>query len=767
MQNSRVIRFSSFEADLRTRELRKHGLKLKLQDQPFQVLVMLLERPGELITREEIRTRLWPQDTFVDFDHSLNVAVRRLRDALNDNPDTPRFVETLPRRGYRFIAPVQTTLPDTPPLEAGGLSLTAAAYASREKPTETNEAATAAPEVLAADSNADSDPRPPRLTERRSRRGSTLMWLMAGVFALVVISVAVLVWERAVHQPAAAQIIQRQLTANPSEIPLQAAAISPDGKYLVYSDLKGMHLQLIKTGQTQTLLAPEQFVSSNVSWLPDGTGVLASSEQRGTSSIWLISVLGSSPRKLRENATAPASSPDGSLIAFLGDLSTGAAATGIWVMGVDGENAHRVLAAQPGEQLFRVRWSPDGHRLAYSASVPGLPGHRLSPQAYAGTEILESVSLNGGVPTPLFTKAGLQDFCWLPDARILFSVTQEEMFGADSNLWAIRVDSITGNPTGQSEQLTNWASFSFTDFSTTKDGKHLAFLKLTAQDDVYVGSLEGNGTRLKTPDRLTFNDRDDWPMGWTPDSGAAVFWSDRNGRWEAYKQRIGQETAEVLPAGPEPKWYAHFTPDGAWLLYMALPKQQGPGRSVPVKIMRAPSSGGPPEEVLTAVGMTDFRCARAVKTVCVFNESSGDQTVFTSFDPVKGKDREIFRETSGGLGLFDVAPDGSRLAISQFDLEGGRIRLVSIVNGTASDLVVKGWNQFLEVDWAPDGRGLYVGSKTAQGGAVLYVDLQGRARLLWQQQGNIITCGRPSPNGRFLAIASWTTNANAWMIENF
>jgi pentatricopeptide repeat protein len=107
VQNPRIVRFGSFEADLHTRELRKHGLKLKLQGQPFQVLAMLLARPGDLVTREEIRSSLWPQDTFIDFDNGLNAAVRRLREALNDNAETPRFVETLPRRGYRFIAPVE------------------------------------------------------------------------------------------------------------------------------------------------------------------------------------------------------------------------------------------------------------------------------------------------------------------------------------------------------------------------------------------------------------------------------------------------------------------------------------------------------------------------------------------------------------------------------------------------------------------------------------------------------------------------------------
>src|SRR5271156_2127111 len=105
--NGHPLRFSSFELDLRARELRKHGLKIKLQDQPFQILALLLERPGEVVTREQLRDRLWPADTFVDFDHSLNSAVKKLRQALNDDPDVPRFIETLPRRGYRFIAPLR------------------------------------------------------------------------------------------------------------------------------------------------------------------------------------------------------------------------------------------------------------------------------------------------------------------------------------------------------------------------------------------------------------------------------------------------------------------------------------------------------------------------------------------------------------------------------------------------------------------------------------------------------------------------------------
>ncbi len=104
----RIVRFGTFEADLATRELRKSGVRVKLQGQPFEILAMLLERPGGLVTREELQQRLWPTDTFVDFDHGVNTAINRLREALGDSAENPRFVETVPRRGYRFIAPAES-----------------------------------------------------------------------------------------------------------------------------------------------------------------------------------------------------------------------------------------------------------------------------------------------------------------------------------------------------------------------------------------------------------------------------------------------------------------------------------------------------------------------------------------------------------------------------------------------------------------------------------------------------------------------------------
>src|SRR5215470_6297720 len=105
-----IVRFGVFELDQQAGELRREGTKIRLQEQPLQVLQMLLEEPGRVTTREELRHRIWPADTFVDFDHGINNAIKRLREALGDSAEHPRLVETLPKRGYRFIAPVNRGL---------------------------------------------------------------------------------------------------------------------------------------------------------------------------------------------------------------------------------------------------------------------------------------------------------------------------------------------------------------------------------------------------------------------------------------------------------------------------------------------------------------------------------------------------------------------------------------------------------------------------------------------------------------------------------
>jgi TolB-like protein/DNA-binding winged helix-turn-helix (wHTH) protein/Flp pilus assembly protein TadD len=171
--STKILRFGVFEVDPKAGELRKHGLRVKLPEQPFQILTMLLEKPGEIITRDELRNRLWQGDTFVDFDHGLNNAVMRLREVLGDSSDSPRFVETIPRRGYRFIAPVEESVL-SPPLPSEG-----------EVPL-----ATGLPELDAATSSGILPVTGPQLqpVRRRFPFSRSVGWIVAGVLAAGVLA---------------------------------------------------------------------------------------------------------------------------------------------------------------------------------------------------------------------------------------------------------------------------------------------------------------------------------------------------------------------------------------------------------------------------------------------------------------------------------------------------------------------------------------------------------------------------------------------------
>ena len=215
-----AIRFSVFELDLKAGELRRNGSKIRLQEQPFQILVSLLEHPGEVVTREELQSKLWPANTFVDFDHSLNAAIRRLRGALGDSADTPRFVETVARRGYRFIAPVSN--PATEGVELAGPVQGSGQASALPPPRETVPGATLIPEL------------------HRHK------WLLAIAVTTVVV-VGTLVNLHFVRRPAAKPgISQRRLTANRSETPVLSAALSPSGKYLAFADTTGIYLRQVE-----------------------------------------------------------------------------------------------------------------------------------------------------------------------------------------------------------------------------------------------------------------------------------------------------------------------------------------------------------------------------------------------------------------------------------------------------------------------------------------------------------------------------------------
>jgi Tol biopolymer transport system component/DNA-binding winged helix-turn-helix (wHTH) protein len=283
-----VIRFGVFEADTRTGELRKHGLRIKLQEQPFQVLSLLLARPGELVTREELRLKLWPADTFVDFEQGLNKAINKLREALSDNREKPRYIETLPRRGYRFICPVDSSIREP-------------ALAKQGRPEAT---------LLLLPANADAkstiDASPREQTSGVSAAGfrhSPLRWSVA-----LVISTLLLVGLFA-YRP------QQKRAGAPSEWleltnftdSATSPAISPDGRMLAF--IRGAQT-FVGPGQIYVKMLPggepvqlthDSLRKMGPAFSPDGARIAYTVFPPFDT--WVIPVLGGEPRLMLPNAS--------------------------------------------------------------------------------------------------------------------------------------------------------------------------------------------------------------------------------------------------------------------------------------------------------------------------------------------------------------------------------------------------------------------------------------------------------------------------------
>jgi Tol biopolymer transport system component len=601
-------------------------------------------------------------------------------------------------------------------------------------------------------------------------------WLAGSLVVVVAAGLAVawlLLHRRSPQAPA--ELTQKRLTFNSSESPVQSAAISPDGKYLAYSDSGGIHVKLLSTGDERVIPKPAGLPAGANwlldSWFPDGTQLLADTEGPGTEhGIWTVSMLGQSARQLRERAAGWEVSPHGTRIAF-SPIEASGEPRQLWVMDSQGENPQVVVAFGENDLLQSVHWSPDGKRLAYSSKP------RTAPLWFHAT--IENSDLSGGGRTAVvsYDRDSTDDYCWLPDGRIIYS-RREAPLSSDANLWQIGVDGRTGSPITAPKQITRWAGSLIESLSASADGKRLALVKTSLQCPMYLAELASGGMRMNPPQRFTNDEACDQVMAWTADSKAALFRSNLNGEWGIFKQGVGQEAARPVLTGSTTFW-AWLSPDGAQLLY-PLFRDTALSPPTPIRLMRLPVDGGVPQLALESEKWEGVACARVPANLCVIIEDSQDEKQFTiaAFDPMKGRGkvlRTIDKDPSFGPESFfssALSPDGSTFAIRRQGEAATHIRLLSLSGGSDREITVTGspdlsWSRLA---WSPDGKGLYCGSRSGQAGTVLYVGLKGNTQALWEFKGGSgqgPVWAFPSPDGHYLAISTQPTNNDVWMLEGF
>ncbi len=534
--SARLVHFGVFEVDLRAGELRKSGLKLKLTGQPFQVLAILLERPGDVVTRDELQKRLWADGTFVDFDHNLNAAINKIREVLGDSAESPRFVETLPRRGYRFIAPVDSVAPvSTPAASAAGTPPLQGPGAVHE----------------------------PSLQARR--RWPTFAAAMLG-FATLTVG-AILAYQR-LHQPSPPP--QRALTRLTFDPGLQSdPTFSPDGRMFAYSsDRSGnfeIWVQQIGGGDAvQVTKSPAHDWQPD--WSPDGKQIVFRSERDG-GGLYVIPALGGYEEKISSFGYLPRWSPDGSRILFrstiLRDVSE---PLRVYIVGLDGNPPHEVLAGTltAGAARTSVAWHPDGQRVSFRLRQPGEPqGGFWTVPAAGGAPVKSKLAMQ--VEEQLKAAAVfLGDFVWAPSGKALyFEGTSRDV----RNLWKVTVEPDTLRWVAGPERLTTGPGQDTT-LAVSMDGKKLAFV--TRTESLRIWSIPFDAAKGRTTGEgqpVTAAGMDADLPDLTRDGGKLVFVGTRAGKKSLWKKSLPDDREALLFADSFKREFPRWSRDGTRLAY--------------------------------------------------------------------------------------------------------------------------------------------------------------------------------------------------------
>ena len=592
--------------------------------------------------------------------------------------------------------------------------------------------------------------------------------LIMGIAALALVAAAGAAWLSFHGTKAVEPSKQRRLTANPPDQEVIAASISPDGKYLGYSDLRGAHLQLVETGETRDVLFPPgarpgQAFLFFESWYPDSTRFLVELATPGApTTSWTVSVLGGAPLKIMEGLVEPTVSPDGSAIAALSRQ-----ANEIWLMGAHGESPHQIAAVNDKSTTFgSLAWSPAGDRVAYI---------RVQQREDRVDASIESCDRNGAHRTVLFSpgpKQGspwsnsVESFAWLPSGRIVYAGNLEGTAAdVEGNLWQLAVDADSATPRDKPHQLTNWSGFNVDGLSASADGKRLVFLRGTSHDSVAVGDLNGEG-RVINVRRLTLDEHINLPLAWTADSREVIFISRRSEGTQILRQGIsGNETPQLIANSSSMDFgNARLSPDGRFVILHGIDKKSGASA-----LYKVPLEGGSPQLLFPLEpDVSDYQCPHQ-GNFCVYGITDVKQgsLIIMSFDPAGGKRTELLRVPIGSDYHWAVSPDGTKIGIVNTAWDENQIRFFSLQGRALQTVTAKGYENLTSFDWAPDSKSAYMATRGPSGSTLLRIGLNGEVQPVWGRVQPTNLWGVPSPDGRHMAVFDASSDANAWMIENF
>lgn len=698
------IKFSDYAFDPRSGELRHNGTVLKLQPQPTRVLSILVTRAGEIISREELTDQVWGRQTHVDFEHGLNFAIRQIRRALQDDPNSPRFIETIPKRGYRFVSPVTFDLPvrskvyDPPSPALGAIPgnghhmVTLVAVAKKS-------------------------------SWRKVAAGLAIMvFVVAGAFLL----------NRRIHttEPVRWNLQNMRVTQLTDSGKVGTATISPDGRYLAYtlkeSGFSSLWMRQLAT-QSAVQLAPpsDKGYFGTLTFSPDSDYLYFMQIQNNAAAepdLFSVPTLGGTPKLILQNGGGSiAISPDGKNLAYVnGNDET---FSQLIVANSDGANRHVFVdlvksGVGTNHSQQAPSWSPDGKLIA--TSVVGPKGNAVLLYA-----------VNGGEPRILPFRDDIKSTVWLPDQSGL-------LVTSGGQIW------LQPFPKGAPQRITNDLSF-YIDLAVTADGKHFSVMKHMRSNTIVVA-------RAADPDRavsIGAGQSDGLGLAWTPDDKVlssdykSQFWlSSTNGRnrvaafsvegelfpgtfslcggerfmvlnrsmndqYTIWRADSSGRNLVQLTAGPDDA-FPECSPDGNWVIYGTTVGQEN-------VLMKIPATGGSPKR---ASELKNFWRG--------------------TYSPDGKRVGILFGEGEGGVtqprvGILDWQGHLTR----KFELPPGKLPWAG------HDWVFR---------WTPDGRGLVIGMELADVVNLWYQPISGEKPRQLTHFPDSVTNAVWSPDGKHIAL---------------
>jgi DNA-binding winged helix-turn-helix (wHTH) protein/Tol biopolymer transport system component len=728
-----IYEFGPFRLEPAERKLLRGSEVVALTPKVFDMLMMLVRNSGHLLEKDELIGTLWP-DSFVD-ESNLSTNISMLRKALGNDRE---YIETVPKRGYRFVGAVRQLPPSTPNATSDVLEVK-----SREVPRGQN------------------------LGFRKN--------LVAGMAAALLALAAILLFPRLKRGSSAPTAnpprlaVEQRLTENPSDVPVDSAVISPDGKYLAYADSSGLYLRQISNGETRPLSLPKDFVALPRSWYPDGAHLLVVRVPGPSSdlnpSLYKLSILGGEPQEIMSDARGGWVSPDGSRVAYLSSANWG----DLWIMDSDGANARKVVAdPQPDKHgvgqnwISRLAWSPTGQHLAYIER-----DSRNAPAPVGDVFSLRIVGADGRGASEILEDGRLGQALWWGSDDCIFVSYREDPASAllSYGVYSVRIDGRTGRATGPPQPVTK-AEGSIGYMTGTADGKRLVLSRSRVPAQVFISDYDTGTRKWKEPRRLILDANENLAWAWTADSKAVFFVSNRNGTWKLFKQAIDETSPQVLVEGRSIS-LTRLSADGTHVLYLSSSNPGDP--SFPAELMSKSIAGGTPRMVIQGKRITNAQCAMAPSTLCLFSQIEGDDLIIRSFDLEHGVRRELLRlplQVWSVNGNWSLSPDGSKLAIY---LDHDRIRFLSVATGATHEVTVKGWPIF-GGDWGASSQTVFMFSHTPGGiPVILEVDQAGKAKVVLQGKSNTeFRWMIQSPDSRHAVVGEYIpTDNNAWMLTDF